>query len=163
MELYDVELSEIVPFFDSIGRDKDLVMIDAESVMTCKFVAGIRINNELAGLTGIRMRYRFIPNLFIVVKAKYQGMGLGSKLLEKDMSFAHKKYSFLTLATRDTKEYEAALHLYKKHGFKIFHKDGHHIRMYIHFNKKGEIASRLAALVYLAHQLSLTTVRKGAK
>ena len=143
-----MELSEIAPFFDSIGRDKELVMMDAKSAMASRFVTGTRSNNELVGLAGIRMRYGFIPSLFIVVKVEYRGMGLGSKLLEKCLSFAQKNYGYLTLATRDTKEYEPALRLYKKYGLQVFRKSGHHIRMCVCFNKKGEVVSKLLPFVF---------------
>ena len=148
MELHNIELSEIAPFFDSIGQDKELVMMDAKSAMASRFVTGIRSNNELVGLAGIRMRYGLIPSLFIVVKVEYRRTGLGSKLLEKCLPFAQENYGYLTLATRDTKEYEPALRLYKKYGFQIFRKSGHHIRMCVFFNKKGKIASKFLPYVY---------------
>lgn len=149
MKLHDVELSEIAPFFDSLGCEKELAMMSVESAMACSFLAGIRTNGELVGLTGIRMQYGFIPNLFVVVKEKYQGMGVGNKLLEKNLSFAKQNYNFLTLATRDTKEYESALHLYEKHNFKYFRRQGRHVRMYIPFTKKGEIVGRFLSPIYL--------------
>src|SRR4030042_3034953 len=148
MELQDVELREISPFFNSLGREKDLVMMTVDSVMACNFVAGVRSNNELAGLTGIRLQYGFIPSLFIVVKEKHQGTGVGDKLLKKNISYARKKYNFLTLATWEKREYKAALHLYRRHGFKLFYKRGPHLRMCIFFNRKGEIARKLLPLIY---------------
>jgi GNAT superfamily N-acetyltransferase len=149
MDLQDVELSEILSFFNSLGREKDLVMMNPEKVMACDFVAGIRNKSELAGLTGIRTQYGFIPNLFIVVKGKYQDKGLANRLLEKDIAYARQKYNFLTLATWERKEYEGALHLYKKHGFKLFYKRGPHIRMYISFNTKGDITRRFLRYFYI--------------
>jgi GNAT superfamily N-acetyltransferase len=149
MELQDVELREIPSFFNSLGREKDLVRMNLESVMACNFIAGIRNKGELAGLTGIRIQFGFIPNLFIVVKEKYHGMGLANKLLEKNISHARKKYNFLTLTTWERKEYEAALHLYKKHGFKLFYRKGARLRMCISFNRKGDIARKFLPLIYL--------------
>jgi GNAT superfamily N-acetyltransferase len=148
MELQDVKRREISPFFDSLGREKELVMMTAESVMASDFVAGIRSNRELAGLTGIRMQFRLIPSLFIVVKDKYQGMGLGNKLLEKNIAYARSKYNFLTLDTWAKPEYGAALHLYKKHGFKLSHKKALHQWFCISFNKKGDIFRRFLPLMY---------------
>lgn len=148
MELQDVELSEIPSFFNSLGREKDLVMMSTESVMACDFVAGIRSQGKLAGLTGIRTQYGFIPNLFIVVEGKYQDKGLANRLLEKNISYARTRYNLLTLATWERKEYEAAFHLYKKHGFRLFYKRGPHIRMYICFNRKGAITLRFLRYFY---------------
>ncbi len=148
MDLQDVELSEIPSFFNSLGREKDRVMMTIDAVMACDFVAGIRSQGELVGLTGIRIQYGFIPNLFIVVKGKYQGAGLGSKLLEKNISYARQQYDFLTLTTWDKKEYVPALNLYRKCGFNLFYGKGQRLRMYISFNKKGEIMCNVLPLIY---------------
>lgn len=148
MELQDVELAEISAFYNSLGNEKDLVMISLNSIMTSDFIAGIRSQDELAGLTGVRRQYGLIPSLFIVVKEKYQGAGIGDKLLKKNISHARKKYDFLTLATWDRKEYQAAIHLYNKCGFRTFYKKEGQIRMCICFNRKGEFVRRLLPLIY---------------
>jgi len=144
----NVELDEISQFFNSLGREKELVMMTAEAVMACDFVAGTRSQGELAGLTGIRTQYGFIPSLFIVVKEKYQGLGLGHKLLETNISYARKKYNFLSLDTWQRPEYDAALHIYKKHGFRPVYKKGSHIWMCIPFNKKGNMVRNFLPLIY---------------
>ena len=148
MELQGIARDEIAPFFTALGHEKELVMITLDSLMSCDFIAGIRSHGELAGLTGIRLQYGFIPSVFIVVKDKYQGMGLGNKLVEKNVSFARKQYDLLTLATWDRKEYEAAIHLYNKHGFRIFNKRGGQMRMCICFNRKGRFIQSLLPLIY---------------
>jgi GNAT superfamily N-acetyltransferase len=148
MDLQDVELSEIPAFFNALGREKDLVMMNLESVMACDFIAGIRSNNELAGLTGIRIQYGFIPSLFIVVKEKYQGKGFASRLLGKNIAYARMKYSFLSLDTWQRPEYDTALHIYKKHGFMPVYNKGEHLWMCIPFNKKGKVIRNFLPLIY---------------
>lgn len=148
MDLQDVELREIHPFFASLEREKELVMMTADSAIKSKFVAGVRANGELAGIVGIRMTYGFIPELFIVVKEEYQGMHLSNELMEKELHFAQENYNFLTLSTYLKKEYEAALYLYEKYGFKYLRKRRDHYWMYIPFNGKGKIIGRLLPFIY---------------
>jgi GNAT superfamily N-acetyltransferase len=148
MELQDVKIDEISPFFNSLGREREMVMMTAEAVMACNFVAGARSQGELAGLTGIRTQYGFIPSLFIVVKKKYQGLGLGNKLLEKNISYARKKYNFLSLDTWQQPEYDAAQHIYIKHGFRPVYKKGNHLWMCIPFNKRGNMVRNFLPLIY---------------
>jgi len=166
--LLDVELGEIPAFFDSLGREKELVMMNTESVIASSFVAGIRTKNELAGLTGIRITYHFIPDLFIVVKEKFQGEGLANKLMEKNLHFAKENYNFLTLSTYLRKEYEPALHLYGKYGFKYLRKRGEHYWMYVSFNRKGKVFCKLLPLAfpvlpYLSYLFSGGIFRSGYK
>lgn len=169
MELQNIELWEIAPFFDSLGREKELVMMNSDSVMASSFIAGIRVDNELAGVTGIRIIYKFIPDLFIVVKEKYQGLHLSNNLMEKNLNFARENYDFLTLSTYLRKDYEAALHLYEKYGFKYLRRQGEHYWMHISFNRKGEIACKLLPLLispvlpFLSHLFSGRIFRAGYK
>lgn len=148
MELQDIKLEEIAPFFDSLGHEKELVMMNAAAAMTSRFIAGARAGDDLAGITGIRISYGFLPALFIVVKSKYQGMNLGNQLMEKNLDFARRHYSYLTLSTEKNDEYNAALHLYQKHGFKHLYRRGNRYWMYISFNGKGEMICRLLPLVF---------------
>lgn len=148
MELQGLELHEIPPFFNTLDREKDLVKMNPEKVMACDFVAGVKSRGELAGLTGIRIQYGFIPNLFIVINKKNQGGGLGNKLLEKNISYAKQHYNFLTLTTWDKEEYAPALNLYRKYRFNLFYRNGQRLRMYIVFNKKGEIICKVLPLIY---------------
>lgn len=143
MELQDIELDEISPFFESLGRETELVMMNADAVKTSCFIAGIRKNQGLVGITGIRKNYGFIPDLFIVVKHQYQGYHFGEKLMEINLRFATTNYSFLILSTYMRQEYEAAIHLYKKHGFKDLFCQGDHCWMYISFNIKGKLICRI--------------------
>jgi len=147
LELQDIALEEITPFFDSLGREKELAMINAESVMSSSFITGTKAGGDLTGITGIRITYKFIPDLFIVVKEKYQGMKFGDELMEKNLRFAEENYDFLTLSTYRKEEYQAPLHLYNKHGFKDLYRKGNHVWMYIPFNRKGRIICRLLPFI----------------
>lgn len=148
MELQDIELQEIRPFFASLGREKELAMMTAESAMKSKFIAGVRVNGELAGIVGIRTIYGFIPDLFIVIKEKYQAKHLGNELMAKNLNFAQRNYSYLTLSTYQTEEYAAARHLYRKFGFRHLRQQGTHCWMYLPFNWRGEILCKLLPFIF---------------
>ena len=169
MNLQDAESWEIIPFFDSLGNEKELVMMTAEAALAGDFIAGVRVDKKLAGITGIRRLWKFVPNLYIVVNAKYQGMHLGNTLMGENLSFARRNYHFLTLSTYKREEYKPALSLYDKYGFKYlcWHRD--HYWMYIAFDKKGALVCKaLPFLIPVFHYLSIllsffswTFIKKG--
>jgi len=72
--------------------------------------------SQVIGVCGVIKRHGFIPAMFLAVKPKQQGKGIGKKLTKALL----KKYSgplFLTVSLSNKKAYS----IYKKNGFiKIF-------------------------------------------
>lgn len=151
MELQDVDIREIEPFFRSLGAEKDLVQMSVERVLNADFLAGARVDNNLAGTGGIMKRFLSTPELFIVVKSQYQKRGLGNEIMQKLISFAKKKYHFLTLTTHRSKEYAPAMSLYRKNNFKCFNYPGDRYFMCLPFTLKGKILCRLLSFIYVIH------------
>ena len=89
-----------------------------------------------------------IGSFFIVVKEKFQRRGIANQLIHKNLDFAQRNYNYLTLSTYDTIEYEAAIHLYNKHGFKVFYKKGDKRWMSKSFNKRGAIVCALLHYIF---------------
>lgn len=152
MELQDVAIQEIEPFFRSLGAEKDLVQMSVEGVLNADFLAGARVDNNLAGIGGIMKRFLSTPELFIVVKFHYQKGGLGNEIMQKLISFAKRRYSFLTLTTLKSKEYAPAVSLYRKNNFKCVNYTSNRYFMYLPFTLKGKILCQLLALIYISDQ-----------
>lgn len=148
MEFQDVDLQEIEPFFRSLGAEKDLAMMSIEAVLDAEFVAGARVDSDLAGIGGIMRRFLSTPELFIVVKRQYQERGLGNEIMRKLISFAKKRYSFLTLTTVRSEEYAPAVSLYRKNSFKCFSCPDNRYFMCLPFSLKGKIVCQLLSLIY---------------
>lgn len=149
MELQDVDIQEIAPFFRSLGAEKDLVQMSVEGVLNAEFLAGARVDNNLAGICGIMKRFLSTPELFIVVKFQYQKRGLGNEIMQKLISFAKRKYCFLTLTTHRSKEYAPAVSLYRKNNFKCFNCSSNRYFMCLPFTLKGKILCPLLSLIYV--------------
>ncbi len=119
MVLLDVEFGELAPFMASLGEERELAMITTATVQRATLVVGERVDGELAGLAGI-VSSNLLPCLFVVVRREFQGQGVANALLSKQMDYAAKHRHFLTLSTYASGDYEAALHLYAKYGFREF-------------------------------------------
>ncbi len=148
MVLNNLEIRELKGFFDSLEDEKKLAMFDFALVQRAEFVAFEREGKEIAGIIGIWKAYRIFPTLFIIVKERYQGKGIGNKLMKKEIEFASKTYSFLILSTFDNGKYDAAIHLYRKFGFRLFLKKNTKIWMCISLNSTGKIICELLPTIY---------------
>jgi len=148
LELQGLEISEIAPFFDSLGREKELVMMTAASAMKSVFIGGIREEGELAGIVGIRKEYGLFPAEFIVVKERFWRWGIGTKLREMNIAYARRRYCLLLSSTWDIEAYRALLYSSLKLGFKKFYRREKHIYLYLPFNFKGKLLGRLLPFIY---------------
>lgn len=146
--LNNLEIQGIKDFLDSLGEEKKLAMFDFARVQQAEFFAFEREGKEIAGIIGIWKAYRIFPSLFMVVKERYQGKGIGNRLIKKEIKFASKTYNFLTLSTFDNGKYDAAIHLYRKFGFQLFLRKKTKIWMCISFNSRGKIICNLLPTIY---------------
>jgi len=146
----NLKLHEVKGFLDSLGEERQLATLDFELVQKAEFIAGERIDKEIAGIIGIWKTYRFFPTLFIVVKKEYQGKGVGDRLMKKEIEYARGIHSFLTLSTFDNGNYDAAIHLYKKWGFESFSRSGSKIWMCTPFDSKGKAICISLPLIFFA-------------
>jgi GNAT superfamily N-acetyltransferase len=146
--LDNLEIQGIKDFLDSLGEEKKLAMFDFALVQRAEFVAFEREGKDIAGIIGIWKAYRIFPTLFIIVKERYQGKGIGNRLIKKEIEFASKTYNFLTLSTFDNGKYDVAIYLYRKFGFQLFLKKKAKIWMCISFNSRGKIICKLLPTIY---------------
>jgi len=173
VELQNIKVEEIESFFHSLTDEKELMRLPLKGVLSSEFVTGVRVNDKLAGIAGIVKTQPLIPSCFFVVKSEYQGKGYGGKLGSDVLKYAKSNYSYLTLYTMETGEYEPARRLYNKLGFKTFYpffrkrlyQKLHQCWMYIYFNRKGKVICRLLPLVYplslyLSFQFLMRTPRQ---
>jgi ribosomal protein S18 acetylase RimI-like enzyme len=144
------KLHEVKGFLDSLGEEKQLANFDFELVQKAEFIAIERIGKKIAGIIGIWKTYRFFPTLFIVVKKEYQDKRVGDRLMKKEIEYARKAHSFLTLSTFDNGNYDAAIHLYKKWDFELFSRSGSKIWMCTSFNSKGKVICISLPFIFFA-------------
>jgi len=176
MELQNIKIEEIEPFFNSLTHEKELMRLPLKGILSSEFITGVRVNDKLAGIAGIVKTQPLIPSCYFVVKSEYQGKGVGSKLGRDVLEYAKGNYSYLTLYTMETKKYEPARHLYNKLGFRTFY-PFYRKRIYqklnqcwmcLYFNRKGEVICKFLPLIYplspyMSLQFSMQTLRRVYK
>jgi len=176
MELRNIKIDEIEPFFDSLTREKELMRLPLKGILSSDFITGVRVNDKLAGIAGIVKTQPLIPSCFFLVKDEYQGKGFGSKLGRDVLEYAKGNYNYLTLYTMETKEYEPARHLYNKLGFRTFY-PFYRKRIYqklnqcwmcLYFNGKGKVICTFLPIIYplspyMSLLLSMRTPRQVYK
>lgn len=162
MKLEDITLEEVKPFFNSLTVEFRYFVAPVEEILDkAVFIKGVRINNELAGIGGITLSYRFFPLLFWVVKSEFQKKGIGYQLSENIINFARNRYSFLLLHVM--KENVPAVKLYQKTGFRTCYEAGDRYRMYLPLNRKGSIICRFLPLIYAVYLSPLGKVVEGMR
>lgn len=135
------KLEDVLSFFISLRQERKHFTLSLREVLNSDFVIGCWFDENLAGIGGILKTYHLLPTLFIVVKARFQGRGLGSELVESIIRLSKESYDFICLTV--LKENRRALSLYRKNGFAIYYDKGEEYWMSLPFNRKGQILSRL--------------------
>jgi GNAT superfamily N-acetyltransferase len=146
-------IEELKEFFSSLDEEKKLAKFDIDLVLKSEFIAIERVGNKVAGVIGLWRTSKFFPALFLVVKKCYQGKNIGNKLVRKEIEFARVHYDFIILNTFDSGKYNAAIHLYKKYGFRVFLKRKSRIWMCVAFNSRGKIICRFLPLIFSVKNL----------
>lgn len=136
-------LTELKQFFRSLDYEKKLADFDVNLVMKSEYFTMERVNGEIAGVAGLWKETKYVSALFLVVKKNHQGKKIGNKLMENLTNYAMRHKNFITLKTYDDKRYSAAIHLYKKYGFKCKFKHNDKIWMYLPFNFRGKLCCML--------------------
>jgi GNAT superfamily N-acetyltransferase len=123
VELDNITLEEVKRFIWSLTSDETKYYdIQSDKVLdSLIYIKGIKINGELAGIGGIAKWYYFLPHAFYMVKAQYQGIGIGGKLVDANVVYARNNLSIL-LNVSDKANIKA-VKLVAHRGFKIAGQD----------------------------------------
>ncbi len=139
VKLKDVEFQELDSFYNALTTEKKYFKQNPlELPGTLEFVTGVRIDNELAGIGGVKRFFYFFHFLsFLIVKAKFQGRGLSKQIVSNTIAYAKGRgYSFLLLTV--DRENTPALTLYLKTGAKVVYEADNVYRMGYRFNWRGK-------------------------
>jgi len=154
--LKETSIDELRVFFNSLDGEQKLAMFGYDLVKKAEFVTVEKVGKEIAGIIGIWKTNRYLPTLFIVVKERYQGKGVGNKLMSREIEYAKISYDLLTLSTYNNGKYDQAIHLYRKFGFQVYLRRETKIWMCTAFNFKGKIICKFlpiyhAVIYYLSY------------
>ncbi len=106
--------------------------------------ADIKKGSTILGLAGIK-KASGVLSLFIAVLPGFRNKGIGSRLLKKITRIGREKYPYICAAV--WKKNQAAIHLYKKHGFCVCSDGGDNYLMMIAFNLRGRLSLCLIKLL----------------
>lgn len=114
--LENIKKAELVSFLNSLNEERSSFQAPNNEILKSKIIVSERVSGNLVGIAGIKKKWN-IPELFIVVISKFQGKGIGDKIMKKIGNTAKERYSYLMLKV--LKSNKPAINLYRKHGFKL--------------------------------------------
>lgn len=141
MKVENISSEDALSFLISLRKERKYFTLSLREVLNSDFVLGCWFDENLGGIGGILKTYHLLPTLFVVVKTRFQGKRLGSKLMESIIRLSKESYAFLCLTA--LKKNRHALSLYRKYGFTIHYDKGEEYLMSLPLNRMGEILSRL--------------------
>ena len=105
----------IKSFYEQLDEELETFGLSVDKLIeTLSFVEYEYIDGKIGGIAGLREG----SNFFIIIKKDCQGTGLGQKLLRKVIGRAkNSNYNYIELSV--VKHNKSAVHIYKKHGFRI--------------------------------------------
>jgi GNAT superfamily N-acetyltransferase len=144
VRLQNLDVDEIGAFYDSLTSEKE--HLDNPLEGTLEFVTGIRVDNQLVAIGGLRRRFRVFHFVFRVVVNDFQGRGL-SKQLKRDIdTYARDRgYSFYMSSVK--KENTRALDIFPKQGARIVYKGSTQYVLGYPLNRKGECILALMPMI----------------
>ena len=139
MELEDIKLEEIKPFFDSLAEETEHFEVSGDRILnSAAFIKGVRVDNELAGMGGLTKSYGYFLSSFNVVRSEFQRRGLSNEILKGIVKFARKKRRSFFLTQVEYGNFPSLI-MVQKQGYRISYDDGKDYWMFFPLNKVGEI------------------------
>ena len=157
MELEDIKLEEIKPFFDSLTLEREYFPASADRVLnTAVFIKGVRVDNKLAGIGGLTKSYGYFLSSFHVVRLQFQGRAsseISDEITGSIVEFARKSRRSFFLA-QVKKGNIPCLVMTHRQGFKISYASDDMFWMFFPLNKVGETIGKyflpLIFMIYLS-------------
>ena len=147
MELEDIKIVEIRPFFDLLTVESEYFKFSVDRILnTAAFVKGVRRDGQLAGVGGLIKSFGLVLLSFHMVKSDFQRRGIGNEITKVIIAFAKRKGRSLFLGTVK-KGNTSSIIMTKKQGYIIFYEDSDKYWMLFPLNKKGKIIGRFLPLV----------------
>jgi GNAT superfamily N-acetyltransferase len=155
--LKDITLEELARFFDHLTAEKKYVYNPLHYRLI--FVAGIKQNNEIVAIGGLKRHLGIFPFSFRIVKTEFQRKGLSQQLFNENLKFAREK-SFSYILGTIHKGNIPALNASLKTGFKTICESDTYYQMCLPLNKRGEVIARFLPLAFSIYYVFRVILRK---
>lgn len=134
---------EVVRFYNSLEQERETFQLPLKDLLKSEIVVKDETGGEITGIAGVR-RHKMLPVLFIVVKSRFQGKGIGKRLLERLHKIVKEKHSFIVLSV--LKGNKPAVSLFRNSGYRIFVEKGNFYYMIYPIGIQGRILSKILTL-----------------
>jgi len=156
----DVDGSEIHAFYNSLTAE--LKYFDRNPLKPpgkLVFITGVRVDDKLVGVAGLKRYYCFLHSVFYMVKTEFQGEGFGKQLANGLIAYAKERgYSFLLISVH--RENTPSLALWQKVGARITCEAGGRYRLGYYLDWKGRVMCRAVVPVLLHIHFSALKLKR---
>lgn len=151
MELESVTIEEVKAFIDSLTVERRFLRPDfGDCLAATEYLAGVRLDGELAAVCGIRRSRRFsrvgfrFP--FVAVRSDFQGRGIATVVAEGIEACARERgWSFLLGS--DMEGNTRGRILARKHGYRVFYDSGEMCLRILPLNRRGKVLAAVLRVV----------------
>ena len=117
---WEVSEEELTEFYSSLSSEKETFRTPLRALLNSEILLAERVEGEIAGICGL-IKSRLLPRMYLVVKEKYQGRGIGKKLHERLEERVENHYTSVKVIVgkRNTR----ALRIFKKKSYDVARED----------------------------------------
>jgi ribosomal protein S18 acetylase RimI-like enzyme len=157
IELSNITIEELELFWNQLTAEKKYLGNPLTSNLT--FAVGIRQNDEIVGIGGLKRYFGTFHFSFGIVKTEFQGKGFGSAIYDETFKYARSK-SYPVILNSTNIGNIASLKASHKQGFKILHQSDSYCRMGAPLNTFGKIVIVILPILFSCYFLAQKILRK---
>jgi RimJ/RimL family protein N-acetyltransferase len=150
VELENITSEELEQFWGQLTTEKKYLNNPFQSNLI--FVAGVRQNDEIVGVGGLKRHFGIFPFEFVVVNKAFQGRGLGSRIISEISDFARRR-SYSVIFASANKKNTASTKIFRKSGFKTLSSSSPFSRFGVALNSFGEILIAIMPAIFFVYSL----------
>jgi ribosomal protein S18 acetylase RimI-like enzyme len=149
----DVSRDELGSFLSQLTDEKNFFRVSSSDLLSSSEIVIVeKVDGLIAGIAGVR-RHRGVPVFFIVIKAEFQGRGIGDKLMCRLLEIVKTQYNFLLLTV--LKENKSAISLFQKYGYRTIGEKHGSYYMVFPINGKGKFFAKMLKTLFPIISVSL--------
>ena len=145
--LWNVNLDEITEVYESLDLEKKYVDNPIHSRGRLEFVAGVRVNGNIAGVGGLNKRLGIFPFSFYIVKPEFRRRGISRELTRMIVDYTkQRRGNYFLSSFRIENTISMAMEI--KYGYRIVYKSANYYKSCYPVNTRGNVICRILPLLY---------------
>ena len=135
-------MDEVAQVYESLSSERRYIGNPLQMPGRLEFVAGLRVNGELAGIVGLNRRFGIFPFVFTIMKKEFRGNGLSSELFRLAVDYARQmNYSYFLRSVHV--ENSVSLAMTEKRGYISFYCGRRNCRQILPLNWRGNFVAKI--------------------